>query len=176
MRSAVQSCDPLRKTSTCDSPQVLFSICSSVDVISSTADQVSGRRFRFFSGQRFSEDKRGILGQGGTGIFPVTCVLKRFPRTSPRKTFCPKKTSYVKQSSYCAEPPPRWVVLRTFAGFHSPYFGFSSTMPDGFLRPRHPNPTHHVGGTKRPDEVAPTTRMAGRGHTSFLGTLIFNKL
>ena len=29
MRSAVQSCDPLRKTSTCDSPQVLFSICSS---------------------------------------------------------------------------------------------------------------------------------------------------
>lgn len=106
MRSAVQSCDPLRKTSTCDSPQVLFSICSSVDVISSTADQVSGRRFRFFSGQRFSEDKRGILGQGGTGIFSVTCVLKRFPRTSPCKTFCPKKTSYVKQSSYCAEPPP----------------------------------------------------------------------
>ena len=33
MRSAVQSCDPLRKTSTCDSPQVLFSICYSVDVI-----------------------------------------------------------------------------------------------------------------------------------------------
>ena len=105
MRSAVQSCDPLRKTSTCDSPQVLFSICSSVDVISSTADQVSGRRFRFFSGQRFSEDKRGILGQGRDRNFPVTCVLKRFPRTSPCKTFCPKKTSYVKQSSYCAEPP-----------------------------------------------------------------------
>lgn len=62
--------------------------------------------------------------------------------------------------------PPRWVVLRTFAGFHSPYFGLSSTMPDDFLRPRHPNPTHHVGGTKWPDEVAPTTRMAGRGHAS----------
>ena len=122
MRSAVQSCDPLRKTSTCDSPQVLFSICSSVDVISSTADQVSGRRFRFFSGQRFSEDKRGILGQGGRNFschvriktfsahvklkIDVTCVNRPVLRTSPCKTFCPKKTSYVKQSSYCAEPPP----------------------------------------------------------------------
>ena len=87
-----------------------------------------------------------------------------FLRTSPRKTFCPKKTFCIGQSRYCAEP--RWVVLRTFAGFHSPYFGFSSTMSDDFLRPRNPNPTHHVGGTKWPDEVAPTTRMAGRGHAS----------
>ena len=91
---------------------------------------------------------------------------KRFKwnQVSSMMCFVPRKRFRRNKSGNRAEP--RWVVLRTFAGFHSPYFGFSSTMPDNFLRPRHPNSTHHVGGTKWPDEVAPTTRMAGRGHAS----------
>ena len=56
--------------------------------------------------------------------------------------------------------------LANICRFSFPIFWFFVHHAGRFSSTTSPNPTHHVGGTKWPDEVAPTTRMAGRGHAS----------
>ena len=82
--------------------------------------------FGFSRDRDFRKIREAFWVRGGTGIFPVTCVLKRFPRTSSRNSSCREQNGRFRARHHVGgtkwpdevAPPTTCMAGRSHASMH----------------------------------------------------------